>query len=242
MPADSPLSPTVTQDRTERVLGHSPLRQAPPQSSFDPTAALAFRRWQLPTRVSALFATSLQCVHLLRGFPSPRYVPSAGVLSLSTVYSALQLVSLFHPTAALRALLVQGFGRSAQPPSLIGRSCPLAAGPRPAYRRVGCHGSRSSTSRLCSMQSRESQDWRLDRTNDRSPLRVLCSFRSPPCRCPRLPGAHAHGVFRPRLPSRERDGWLKRRASSALTTGSSATSSPRLPTCSSFRAFPKLAL
>jgi hypothetical protein len=108
MLADAPLSPTVTQDRTERVLGHSPLRQAPPQSSFDATTALAFRRWQLPTRVSALFTTSPQRVHLSRGFPCPRYVPSSGVLSLSTVCSALLLVSLFHPTAALRALAHSG--------------------------------------------------------------------------------------------------------------------------------------
>jgi hypothetical protein len=84
------------------------LRQAPPQSSFDATTALAFRRWQLPTRVSALFTTSPQRVHLSRGFPCPRYVPSSGVLSLSTVCSALLLVSLFHPTAALRALAHSG--------------------------------------------------------------------------------------------------------------------------------------
>jgi hypothetical protein len=111
----------------------------------------------LPTRVSALIATSLQRVYLARGFPGPRYVPSSGDHSLSTVCSALQLVSFFHPTTASRALPVQGFLRSAQPPSLIGRSCPHAVGSWPAHRRIGGHGPSASTSRPSSMQSRESQ-------------------------------------------------------------------------------------
>jgi hypothetical protein len=149
--------------------------------------SLSFNRVQLPTRVSALFATSLQCVHLARGFPSPRYVPSSGDHNLSTVCSALQLVSLFHPTAAFRTLPVQGFCRSAQPPSLIGRSCPLVVEARLAHRRIGCHEPSTSTSRLFSAQSRESQGRRLDLAHDRSPLRVCCSSRYPPDRCPRFP-------------------------------------------------------
>lgn len=124
---------------------------------------------------------------LVRGFPSPRFGPSSGVLSLSTVCSALSLVSLFHPTATLRARPVQGFCRSAQPPSLIERSCPRAVEARFAHRRVGCHDPRSSTSRLFSVQSRDSQTRRLDLARDRSPLRFRCSSRSLPDRSPRFP-------------------------------------------------------
>jgi hypothetical protein len=131
----------------------------------------------LPTRVSALIATSLWCVYLARGFPSPRYGPSSGDHNLSTVCSAPKLVSLFHPTTASRALPVQGFHRSAQPPSLIGRSCPHAVDPRTAHRRIGCHGPSASTSRPFSMQSRVSRARRLNLTRDRSPLRVCCSSR-----------------------------------------------------------------
>ena len=163
------------------------MKPAPLQSSFDSTTALAFRRERWPTRVSALIATSLQGVYQARGLPHPRYGPSSGDHSLSTVFSALQLVSFFHPTAASRALPVQGFRRSAQPPSLIGRSCPLVVAARSAHRRIGCHGPGASTSRLFSMQSRESWDRRLDLARDRSPLQVSCSSRSSLDRCPRFP-------------------------------------------------------
>jgi len=141
----------------------------------------------IPARVSALSTTSRPSVHQLRGFPSPRFVPSSGVHSLSTVCSALSLGGLFHPPAALRTSPVQGFRRSAQPPSLIGRSCPLAVVARFAHRRIGCHDPRVSTSRLFSTQSRESRDRRLSLTNDRSPHRFLRSSRSLPGRCPRFP-------------------------------------------------------
>jgi len=88
---------------------------------------------ELAARVSSLFAISLEQVHSLRGFPSPRYVPSAGVRNLSTAFSVLQLAGLFHPAAAFRnAWLVQGFKLSQQPPFLVGRSCPLAVGSPPA--------------------------------------------------------------------------------------------------------------
>jgi len=45
---------------------------------------------------------STGCVHFTRGFPSPRYVPSAGVLNLSTAFSASGFAGLFHPAAASR--------------------------------------------------------------------------------------------------------------------------------------------
>lgn len=188
------FSPTVTCDRAERFTGHSPLRRAPLQSSFDPTAALAFRREHLPNRVSALFATSLQRVHSLRGFPSPRYVPPPGVHNLSTAFSALQLVGMFHPTAASRTSHsgpVQGFSLSAQPPSFFRRSCPRAVDAWAAHRRIGCHEPCLSTSRHCSMQSRVPRARRLGLTHDRSPPRVSCSSRFHPGRCLRLPeGKH----------------------------------------------------
>jgi hypothetical protein len=163
------------------------MRRAPLQSTFDSTTASAFRRQQLPTRVSALIATSLQCVYLSRGFPGPRYVPSSGDHNLSTAYSALQLVGLFHPPAASRALPVQGFCRSTQPPFLIGRSCPRAVEARPADRRIDLHAPNPSTSRPFSVQSRESQGRRLNLARDRSPLRVCCSSRCFPDRCSRFP-------------------------------------------------------
>jgi len=72
---------------------------------------------------------------------------------------------------------VQGFCRSAQPPSLIRRSCPHAVGVRPAHRRIGCHRPNTPTSRRFSMQSRVSRVRRLDLAHDRSPLRVCCSSR-----------------------------------------------------------------
>jgi hypothetical protein len=46
----------------------------------------------------------------------------------------VELAGLFHPAAASRAFPVQGFRRSAQPPSLVERSCPLAVGARSAHR------------------------------------------------------------------------------------------------------------
>jgi len=171
----------VLENRYLRSCGTIPrpfsLLSAPLQSSFDSTAALAFRREHRPTRVSALFATSLQRVHRSRGFPRPRCVPSSGVLSLSTVCSALKLAGLFHPTAASRTFPVQGFCRSAQPPSLIRRSCPHAVGARSTHRRIGCHRPDAPTSRLFSMQSRVSRVRRLDLAPDRSPPRVCCSQR-----------------------------------------------------------------
>jgi len=78
-------------------------------------------RTRLPAWVSSLFATPPERVHSPRGFPSPRYVPSSGVLSLSTSYSALRLAGLFHPAAASRALLVQGLlSRRSHPSSSEG--------------------------------------------------------------------------------------------------------------------------
>jgi hypothetical protein len=56
---------------SERIPGHSPLRPTPPQSSFDSAAVFAFRQKHRPARVSALFATRLQCVHSHGGSQIP---------------------------------------------------------------------------------------------------------------------------------------------------------------------------
>jgi hypothetical protein len=59
------------------------------------------------------------CVHLCRGFPSPRYVPSAGVLNLSTAFSAHRLHGPVSSRNRVQGVsLVQGLPFSAQ------RSCP----------------------------------------------------------------------------------------------------------------------
>lgn len=103
----------------------------------------SFRR-RLPAWVSSLFATPPERVHSPRGFPSPRYVPSSGALSLSTFYSALRLAGLFHPAATFRALLVQGLlsrrshpssSEGAPPSSLVTRRSPAEADARDALPR-----------------------------------------------------------------------------------------------------------
>jgi len=110
-------------------------------------------RGRLPARVSSLFATSPERVHSPRGFPSPRYVPSSGALSLSTSYSALRLAGLFHPAATFRALLVQGLlSRRSHPSSSEGAS-PLAVGHRLLIGRNRCPQPASSTPRFFSASS-----------------------------------------------------------------------------------------
>jgi len=80
--------------------------------------ALALSGVSLPARVSSLSATSPKTRPLARGFPSPRYVPSAGALNLSTAFSALRLLGLFHPSAASRVFARPGAShlRAASPP------------------------------------------------------------------------------------------------------------------------------
>jgi hypothetical protein len=63
---------------------------------------------------------STGCVHFTRGFPSPRYVPSAGALNLSTAFSAHRLHGLVSSRSRVQGVsLVQGNAFSPQ------RSCPL---------------------------------------------------------------------------------------------------------------------
>jgi len=97
--------------------------------------ALALSGAGLTARVSSLFATSPDCVHSSRGFPRPRYVPSAGALNLSTAFSALRLSGLFHPAAASRALCsFRGFPSPRSDRASSVRSAPLPLCP-PAARQ-----------------------------------------------------------------------------------------------------------
>jgi hypothetical protein len=95
-------------------------------------------------------------------------------------------VGLFHPTAASRTLARSGGWPLHTGLDLIGRSCPLAVETRFAHRRVDVRDPSPSTSRLCSMRSRDSQGRWLSLPNERSPPRVWCSSRRSPDRCPRL--------------------------------------------------------
>jgi len=91
---------------------------------------------------------------LVRGLPSPRYVPSSGDHSLSTVFSALWLAGLFHPAAELRTTSRSGASHSVQPSFFIRRRCLRAVGTRLAHPQAGCRKPSSPTSRRCSVQSR----------------------------------------------------------------------------------------
>lgn len=130
------------------------MRQTLLQSSFNPTTALVFRLEQLPTWGFGPLLDVTTVRSLARGLPSPRYVPSSGVHSLSTVCSALWLAGLFHPAAELRTTARSGASHSVQPSFLIGRRCPHAVGTRLADPQAGCRKPSSSTSRRCSVRSR----------------------------------------------------------------------------------------
>lgn len=95
-----------------------------PKPSFEPLAV--FRHEPSPTRVSALFMTSLERVHFPRDFPRLVFVPSSGALSLSTVFSALELAGLFHPAAMFRTSPFRGFSLPA--------AAPVRHGPLPPCR------------------------------------------------------------------------------------------------------------
>jgi len=67
-------------------------------------------------------------VHSPRRLPSPRYVPSSGVLNLSTAYSTTQLCRLISSCSRVQGVPVQGI---LSPHSGLPRrkySCPLAVG------------------------------------------------------------------------------------------------------------------
>jgi len=89
------------------------------------------------------------------GTPNPYFVPSSGALSLSTVYSALQLAGLFHPARQSSGPLpVQGFPTPHRCCFSSKQHCLHVVGARCARPQAGCHEPSSPTSRLCSMRSR----------------------------------------------------------------------------------------
>jgi hypothetical protein len=133
--------------------------------------------------VSFLFASSALRVHLPMRFPFRISVPPSAFLTLSTVYSSYDLVSLFHPTSAFRICLT-GVFPATQPTKLFApsflpscRSCALSYSP----------ASRSapdpapSTPGVCSVRRSVADHKGISLVVTRSPLR-LCSLGllSPP--------------------------------------------------------------
>jgi hypothetical protein len=130
--------------------------------------------------------------------PHPASVPSSGVLSLSTVFSALRLRGLFHPRAASRTLTrpFRGFSPRAGPPARRrGRSpMPLARLRSPAS-QPGGHGALASTSRLCSARVRVLAARVIHPNGGRSPLRFsLLQAHHLPDRARIPPSSSARGV------------------------------------------------
>jgi len=81
----------------------------------------------LTARVSALFATSPGASTHLEDIPSPRYVPSAGVLNLSTAFSASGSRACFIPQPRPgRSRSFRGFPSPRSDRVLVGTICPLA--------------------------------------------------------------------------------------------------------------------
>lgn len=106
--------------------------ESPLQSSFAVHSRAQSFRIHAPARVSSL-SRPHQARPLPTGIPISRYVPSSGTLSLSTYYSARWLRGLVPSRSRLGASR-SGASFVMQPPSLIGRSCPLAVGSPPAHR------------------------------------------------------------------------------------------------------------
>jgi hypothetical protein len=211
------------------------LRQTLLQSSFNPTTALVFRLEQLPTWGFGPLLDITTARPLVRGLPSPRYVTSSGVHSLSTVFSALWLAGLFHPAAELRTTSRSGASHSVQPSFFIRRRCLRAVGTRLADPQAGCRKPSSSTSRLCSVQSRVPSVRELASPTVRSPHRDRCSSR---CSSRReldflelLRSWRFSKAIENRASTAPKD---PRPASSALATRSPIVSSPIRSTCSSF--------
>jgi hypothetical protein len=93
-----------------------------------------------PVRVPSLFATSPTVSTRCRSFPSSRYVPSSGFLSLSTACSTIGFAGLFHPAATSRVPSPsRGFSRPAAVPTRRRALPPCRCRP-PAHRQAGCHG------------------------------------------------------------------------------------------------------
>jgi hypothetical protein len=86
-------------------------------------------------RVSSLFATSTERIHLATSFPPLAYGPPTAFLTLSTASASLCLAGLFHPTATSRIHL-SGALPAAQPGRLVGGLCPLVVRLLSSHRKV----------------------------------------------------------------------------------------------------------
>jgi len=91
-------------------LAWSSVVESPLQSSFaSHRRPRSFEPGRLPG-FRALHRDITGRVHCENGIPTPSSVPSTGVHSLSTVYSALRLRGLLHPRAASRAFVARSGG------------------------------------------------------------------------------------------------------------------------------------
>ena len=128
----------VSMRRTSRVLTvrwrlsqlhspASPLLLRVPSLQLPPEA---FRPRALPARVSSLFAASPKASNFASA-PNRLLVPPSGFVSLSTVCSAFGSAGLFHPATTSR-VCCPGASPTAQPPSFIRKSFPLAVEARTA--------------------------------------------------------------------------------------------------------------
>lgn len=208
---------------------------SPLQSSFAITSArVPFRARAHCQGFRALLATSPVRVHSRPG-SHPASVPSSGVLSLPTVYSALRLRGLFHPRAASRTLTrpFRGFSPRAGPPARRrGRSpMPLARLRSPAS-QPGGHGAPASTSRPCSARDRVLAARVIHPNGGRSPLRFsLLQALHLPDRARIPPGSSARGVPDDRSSLAR---WPTLPAHSGIRPSDRAPLSPAAPTCPSF--------
>ena len=88
-------SPCLLQDRVHPLVSFASSTEFVPAS--DPPDAR--RRQAPPLGFQRLLRDMSSASPLTGGFPRPTYVPPAAFLTLSTAYSSLHLVGLFHPTA-----------------------------------------------------------------------------------------------------------------------------------------------
>jgi hypothetical protein len=150
-------------------------------------------------RVSSLFATSPGASTRLADIPSQRYVPSAGVLNLSTAFSAHRLRGLVssrnrvqgHSARSGAHLLCAAAASSSE------RAAPLPLSTGPLSRTgSGVHDPAPSASRLLSAPSSYRGELVVSLPSGHSPLRVS----APPgpilsAAVPAYPGASAHEVI-----------------------------------------------
>ena len=146
-----------------------------PQSSFTHSTAHAFRRSHsyqgldphhdltrsrpLIIRLAHaglapdLTSTCARHSGVAEGFHTFRFGPSSGVLSLSTVCSAIGLAGLFRPAAMSRVPPFQGPSLSVQQRSLVDSALPPCLSTRTSSPVARLPLTRASASRLCSTRS-----------------------------------------------------------------------------------------